>query len=336
MENRKIPFGKVKHDLWKNFQAKICLHPEAPEKCEGVICKAHTISRSSTLKKITNTNNQAFSFFPLEIVSKGITIHKKGWKKEATVFLGFCQTHDDQTFSKIEKEDFLGSDEQCFLIGYRALCHEYYMKMASVNSGETLREHYKRNRDAVDIYFLEHQNKEVEEGYGFVKAIKCIYDKALIAGDYQSFNYLSISFTGSLSVVSTGMMTPDYSLTGKQLQDYFNFFGENLFFGFISNGGQNYVVFHWPKKYTKVTNYIESILTLNKSELPNFIVQFIFRYVENTYFSEKWWNSLSNEDKNFIVSLASDMQQYGYPLKVENRNLVNWQNIKIKKHFSYP
>ena len=115
----------------------------------------------------------------------------------------------------------------------------------------------------------------------------------------------------------------------------FNNFGENIFFGFISNGGQNYVVFHWPKKFAKVTEYIESVLVLNKAKLPDFIVQFIFRYVENTYFSEQWWKYLSDDNKNFIASLASSMQQYGYPLNVENRKLVYWKNIEIKKNFSY-
>lgn len=333
MRNNELPLSKFKHDLWKNYKAKICLHPDA-EQCEGSICRAHTISKSSTLQKIINKENKVLSFFPIDL--EGPKIHKKGWKKDATVFLGFCQKHDDQTFSKIEKSDFIETDEQCFLIGYRALCHEYYMKKASVDSADTLEDYCKKYGDGVDKYFLDHQNKEFEEGYEYVKAIKDIYDKALVDDGYHFFNYVSISFSGSLSVVSTGMMTPDFSLRGEKLQDYSNFFGENLFFGIISKGGRNHFVFHWPSKFEKVTKYMGSVLNLNKFKLPDFLVQFSFRYVENTYFSEKWWNDLSIRNKKFISKLAFDMQQYGYPLIVEGRKLVDWKNIKIRKKYISP
>lgn len=331
MNKENLPLSKFQHDLWQNYTTKICLHPNAEEDCEGSICRAHTISKSSTLEKIINKDNKVFSFFP--VGPEGPKIHEKGWQKESTVFLGFCQKHDDQVFADIEKKEFQVTPKQCFLLGYRALCHEYYMKKASVDSADLLEDYCEKYGDGVDEYFLEHQNKEFEEGYNHVKIIKNIYDKALLADQYEDFNYVSISFSGPLSVVSTGMMTPDFSLDGQKLQDYFNFFGENLFFGFISRGGRNYFIFHWPSKFDKVTEYIESVLNFNKVHLPDFLVQFIFNYVENTYFSESWWKNLKSEDKYFVTNLAYGQQPYGQPLRVKNLKVVNWKNIKIHKNY---
>lgn len=89
MKTDNLPLSKFYHDLWQNYTTKICLHPNAIEECEGSICRAHTISKSSTLKKLKNENNEVLSFFP--VGPEGPKIHEKGWQREATIFLGFCK-----------------------------------------------------------------------------------------------------------------------------------------------------------------------------------------------------------------------------------------------------
>jgi len=46
----------------------------------------------------------------------------------ASTFTGFCSEHDNTIFSKVEKETFLGSQEQCFPVAYRALARELCTK----------------------------------------------------------------------------------------------------------------------------------------------------------------------------------------------------------------
>lgn len=329
--------NRLKHDLWNHYQHKTCLHPSASkETCSKKIIRAHTISRSSTLSQLLNSNNQVYTFHPIEIKNDELLLRKKGWKKEATIFRGFCSKHDNEIFEPIEKglSQFNQTSEHCFLIGYRALCHEYYMKLASVNASETANKFINEYGDAVDKYFLNHTDKETLEGFEIVKKIKSMYDLALLSQDFSDFNFLSISFSGSLSIVSTGMITPGFDLKGNKIQDYYDEFLEGLPFGMISNGGRHFFVFHWPKRFKQVTKLIDSVLKIYSSRIPDFLIQYAFANIENVYFSEDWWVRLQPKSKDYINELVLDTTSPSKSFHIKNLNLVNWRNIQIHKRIA--
>ena len=59
--------------------------------------------------------------------------------------------------------------------------------------------------------------------------------------------------------------------------------------------------------------------------LCSFIIQFAFAYIENTFFSEEWWGSLSEIDRKHLSSLAwvsnAYYEEFAYS---QSRRIVPW------------
>ena len=59
--------------------------------------------------------------------------------------------------------------------------------------------------------------------------------------------------------------------------------------------------------------------------LPGLLVQFMFAYVENTFFSPIWWRSLAEEDRSHVGALARMPNAYYTGFSYVPRQLVPWQ-----------
>jgi hypothetical protein len=126
----------------KIFRRKDCLHPSAPKECKGGIVRAHSVRRKADLSSIARNGH----------VYQGradpSVLMKSGGKpksvligiNEASTFLGFCGHHDGVTFAPLETRKFESSDEQCFLLAYRNLAREFYVKRAQHASTDIWRD----------------------------------------------------------------------------------------------------------------------------------------------------------------------------------------------------
>ncbi len=113
---------------------KCCARGGMLGKCKGKITKAHTVSRGPNLRRIARNGKV------IQYSSKNIQeMAKNGGKPppseigigDASVFHGFCAEHDQNLFSCIENEDFVGRPDQCLAVAYRTLSRELYGKDAS-------------------------------------------------------------------------------------------------------------------------------------------------------------------------------------------------------------
>ncbi|MFH0772273.1 MAG: SEC-C metal-binding domain-containing protein [Candidatus Omnitrophota bacterium] len=121
---------ELKRLLKETFDKSYCLYSEAESgKCIGKIVKAHTIQRNGGLSKIAQ-NNHVYRIIPDSFRKPGMPrciLDSIGIKK-ASVFTGFCEYHDTQIFKPIEQFLFTGQQEQIFLLAYRPLCKEIFLK----------------------------------------------------------------------------------------------------------------------------------------------------------------------------------------------------------------
>ena len=116
----------------------VCIHWHHQQIAGHTIIKAHTIQRAGAISKLIDTTNHVLTFYPPERdTNKMLKVHRRGWK-EASTFNGFCNTHDTSLFTDLETRPFVGDEKQCFLIGYRAACHEIYQKIAVNTIGNPL------------------------------------------------------------------------------------------------------------------------------------------------------------------------------------------------------
>jgi hypothetical protein len=58
----------------------------------------------------------------------------------------------------------------------------------------------------------------------------------------------------------------------------------------------------------------------------------MFAHIENTYFSQGWWNSLSAAEKDHIRALADVASPYYEPFPLLPLKLVPWQITGISRH----
>ena len=120
----------------QELDPKTCLAPSAwRSKCSGKIVRAHTVPKSGSLQKIVRMGH-VYSFdTSIESIerNRGSIVPKLLGINKASTFAGFCSRHDDAIFSPLEKQEFNGTPEQCFLLGYRALALELYKKRAAIN-----------------------------------------------------------------------------------------------------------------------------------------------------------------------------------------------------------
>lgn len=326
-----LPAGAQENALWESFKHKQCLHPLAgPQVCNQII-SAHTVQRAQTLERIADETNRVCSFYPKHVDSDGgLRLHRIGWKKAST-FSGFCAKHDDLTFGPLEKAVFTGTAEQCFLIAYRALCHEVYQKIGALRGDQVM-------RNIVDRGMPIEWQKAVQESFAVMEAgaragladfqaLKALMDQQLITKDYSGWSDTIIEFKGDLCVASTGLVSPNRDLDRRELQVLHDAdtHQQAMPFGVVATAGGGAVVFAWRANELAPRQFMDSLLKRGKDALPGLLVQFMFAYVENTFFSSAWWSSLSNEDRKHLMSLADISNAYYTDIEYSPSRFVPWE-----------
>lgn len=155
--------------------------------------------------------------------------------------------------------------------------------------------------------FWANQNAGAEKGLKDFQQLKSIMDEQLLRRDYSGWNRAVIHFRGDLCVASTGAISPNRDMEGNALQTLHDPDSEiqELLFGVVATADGGAVVFSWRACDTAPNRFVQSLLAKERQRLPSLVVQFIFAYVENTYFSSDWWESLSRVNRGHIENLAA-------------------------------
>ena len=77
-------------------------------------------------------------------------------------------------------------------------------------------------------------------------------------------------------------------------------------------------------KFKQCTKFIQSLTEVHKELLPSRLIEIIFSYIENSYFSKAWVDSLDEAKRSTIEIMARNPIQYGGPIKFTDYNYTNW------------
>lgn len=329
-EQSPLPRGRLFHDLEREFDKKECLHPQAALGVCNKVIAAHTIQRSGGLARIVDGANKVLRFNPFKPGLDGRPVLESiGWR-EASTFKGFCGRHDNEVFSPLEKKPFRGTPEQCFLVGYRALCHELYQKSASIRAQLSLRELWDRGRPEdeqqqiheVTSVFLAGSYKGLENN----QALKSHADAVLLSRNFSAWERYVVYFRGDIAVVSTGAPTPTFDLWGRSLQILREPTTpiEPLYYGVLATDEGGAIVFTWPRGLIAPHRFIDSLESLPVAALPGVLAQFMFAHVSNTFFSVSWWQALNEVQQAWVQELAGMFEHYAKGISYKTESLVNW------------
>jgi hypothetical protein len=332
-----LPFAAIQSLMRAARAKKICFHPDAPRGCSE-IGRAHTLQRAGVLAQIVDETQHVLKANVLgAAVSRIAQVVEVGWRGAST-FPGFCSAHDSALFGPIEREEFTGSPQQTFLVGYRSLCHEVFAKDTSgIGLGKT--------RDAIDRGHSEDAQLRIQEilgtfrtgvlaGYEDNKWYKTQADEVIKTGEYTKWGGAVFEVAGALSIASAGSATPSFDLQENRIQDLGDLSRrvEPVMFGMVpgvDGSGRNLVVFSWPPACPGIEALMVSMAVLPVEQLGDALARFMLAHVENTFFSPRWWNSLTEPQKKEVLRLSALIQPDDEKRILGEPKLVDWEVVNV-------
>ena len=330
-KEKRLPFQAIREKANRGNDFRTCMHPRASRETCGIVISAHTLQRSRVLKAISE-HNHVHSFYPLTNQKDGtIRLHKRGWRGAST-FEAFCEKHDGIAFQALENSDFNGTKEQIFLIAYRAICWELYQKEKTIGSVDIM-------KDLLDRGTPQPVQQEIQvsssvlsaglkRGLEDLRRVKMQMDHSFETENYEPYSTLEVVMSGSLSVAATGAISPNFSISGTELQLLTDMQTDvqGLAFGTdVSTRGSS-IVFLWQTDEEAPRMYVQEILNLSRDFLPQFLCQFFFMHCENTYFSPTWWNGLDRPVKDKLTGMMLNTNPYySPPIYLDDLVAVPWR-----------
>lgn len=287
------------------------------EECTGRIVKAHSVSKSSNLKKIAR-DGHVYGFAPsYENLAKyeGVLHPELLGINKASTFTGFCEFHDMKIFSPIENENFTGKKEQIFLLDYRAQARESFMKICQADTLNFLKDIDKGKSldEQIEIQIMNHfYGKAVKAGVRDANIYKEKHEKILISKDYSELKAYIVYFKKMPSVLCSAGIFPECDFHGNSLQNIYDLEITNDLISFssiITNEG-GAVVFSWledndSKGYCQ--KFVESLLKIEPDSVSTSLIRFFFEFCENVFMGPNWWEDLSHKEKDYLINrFASD------------------------------
>ena len=297
----------------------ICCAPKgAGEGCGGKIVHAHTVPRSSLSHIADRGHVLSFDANVGALKRHGTAI----WPKlrgigKASVFTGFCAKHDNDLFVPLEEEPFVGTHKQCFLLGYRAVAREMFLKT-------NIRGHFERRLPEIArqrgvrggvVKGLELWTMGMRMGEAELGLEKDEYDNILVAGDYGRMNAYVIELCSVPPVMCSGGFVPENTFEGKPLET----FGqppagrraEMTMSSFADVEGRGFVVFAWLDDVNgHAAQFVDSLDEIGDAEVSGPLLRFMFEYCENVHIEPAWWEGLSVATRKALVAHMDMASEY--------------------------
>jgi hypothetical protein len=226
---------------------------------------------------------------------------------DASVVPVFCQKHDNDAFVPLEKMAFVATQEQCFLLAYRAVCHEFAKKKNALNFIPTMKS-FDRGESLPGQLFLQNRIELMAKGYRLsirdMDEHKKRFDSMLAARDYTDIRAFIISFATIPDILCSGAHFPQYDFAGNSLQNLSDHATkmEIMTFSLIATDNAGAFVFAWCKDGDDICRPLAASLErLPDEELPHAVVRFVFEFCENHYLRPDWWDAIAQADKPRIT-----------------------------------
>ncbi|MDE0001522.1 MAG: hypothetical protein OXQ29_02355, partial [Rhodospirillaceae bacterium] len=211
-----------------------------------------------------------------------------------------CSTHDNELFAPIEKKPFCATPEQIALLGYRAICYELLMKKYLLSLDDFLRDMDKGQ--SVSVQHL-HQNALDYRDLGATKGIEEItlhktrYEDMILSKDFTNLGHYVVVFTSAPEVMCSGSTQASHDFLGKKVArlERLDVPVGSITLSLIGTDDGGAAVFTWLADQHECHNVMTTLNGLPKDDQPHAIVRFAFEFLENTYFSPDWWDSLDKQ-----------------------------------------
>lgn len=309
-KKEKVHIGKLMSDLRIEMQRGYCSHPNACEaECSEKIVRSHTIQRKGGIAGIAEDGHVMSVKAGLEDIleNHGRIEPKLVGVHAASTFNGFCGKHDSEMFRPVEAGAPSITQENVFLLTFRAMAYELYTKRAAIRSSPIQKQldcgapFEVQAGIQAHLYLIE---QGAIRGRSNLEEWKALYDLAYKSSNYSSFKFYAVQFSESLPVVACGAFHPEYDFDGKRLQIISR--GDNNFdhiaFNVTSIGGNTVAAFGWVSSEDGPSDdFVKSYRNIPDSEKANAAIQLALEHLENTYMQPSWWSGLPGPHREFAL-----------------------------------
>ena len=307
--------------------------------CKGKIINAHSVSKSSSLKKIANEGH-VYKVMPSIFAindTKGAVVPKRIGIKQASTFAGFCAEHDRELFSPIENDEFSWCNEHLFLIAYRAFSYEWHAKISIMKKEKSFRS-LDSGKDIGDQLVIQSTTDAIMEGTDagirHLERQKGIFEKIHKSKEFQRIKWIGFEFDKPPPVMGAGGFTPIKDCNGKQFQDLTDLStpAQLIYYSSFSVGDRGIFCLVWiDDEGAGCKQFIDSFLEMCNENTINEIIIFMFRNSENLFLQPEWWEGLGEEEKSHLMELFK--QNVTWFDGAINRKVLNLSHLKLVNRF---
>jgi len=306
-----------------------CLHPMAGLECSGTGTFAHSVQRAELQKIAVHGHVLAFTPTLPERLRHGRFEPRRIGINNASTFTGFCNRHDTQLFAPLETAPFVGSDEQLFLLAYRALCLELFAKeWALARLIPTMRLLDRGEPVSVQVRLqaaiaLDEIGKR--EALALMSMYKGDFDEVVQRGDRGQLRYLACSLPDAPALACTGALVPAGNFAGRPragLRELTDLVPPVFAITPTTTGGV--AMLAWLGESPANSDLAASLDALPDQQVPSALLRYAFTYCENLFMSPAWWNALDPSLHEFLIQRMNAKAADG-SLADDGRELASWK-----------
>lgn len=303
-----------------------CLYPNADKStCGSRAIQSHTVRKSADLSAIARDGHVYQGKADLEALfeNDGRIAPALIGVNRASTFLGFCAKHDTEIFSPLENRELGPTDEQAFLLAYRVISKELYLKTRQVETLDIVLNAAKGAEIAIGNFnreMMEYAKIGAKAAVSELSREKARFDDELLKRDFSNIHHLTFHLAQVPDIVCSGIVQPRCTFDDKPLQDLADLSIEPAYTTSslltLGSGQRGAAVFAWRSSNDAVVkSLLASLLKLPMAEIPSALVRFALSEFENCFLRPSWWESLPAQQRTALTERL--MHNVGWSNQVE-------------------
>jgi hypothetical protein len=330
--------------------------------CEGEIIDAHSIQKNNNkLSLISGGENPKQVYHFANNYKNGRKEIKPIPISQASTFKGFCKKHDDEIFKPIETHAFNESTEHCFLHSFRSFAYSYHhlkefqeyfvsfinsmdnslTELFNTLSGLTTATGMSPSVPIPTTEKIKFPNEKLTEieNQRFENhriSLNNYYCKAY----YEQLDYIVHKLNHICPIVSASWLVLHIEIDGGFLFIHNNdvYRGHTCILTvFPEADGSSYIILSSFKSDAGSELLFNQLRKLDKASFEIEITKRIFEQVGNFYISPSFWDSISEAEKNQLLTDINSAKQ-NFPeasVFIPSINIFN-KKYAIQPHSSIP
>ncbi len=266
-------------------RSKICWHPKASDtnckvdnKGKIIVSAAHSLQNNGVLSNIAeNGHVMSYTF------DKGDFEGKELGKNHASIFWGFCNTHD-AIFRPIEVTEYIKTDEQNFLYAYRGFVVSSHKKV-EVSSW---------------MNYGEQSDNDIKEN-------KKIFDDAILTNDFSIIETEIFELPLFYPIAASSSFYLDFDFEGNEIPHSEERMEDIFVTLFPSGVNKTYFLLSYFKQDRHLYKNLGDQLR-KRNNLKSDITMLIAAHVENVYFNPVYYKTFIEKHEDDLMKIMHEAQ----------------------------